>query len=83
MKHVNVITASTKTTTGLRYAGRKILVLNKEHGARPGSKRARGTDIILRSKTTDQALKAFRRCQGINSSFIRHAVRTGLVKLAA
>ncbi len=71
----------TKTKKTARYAGKKIKVLKKDHGARKGTKRQIGMDIILRSKTTDEALKAFEEHPGIDSSFIRFAVDKGLVKL--
>jgi hypothetical protein len=67
-----------KKTT--RYAGKKIKVLNREHGARKGTKRQIGMDIILRSKTCDEALPKLIKA-GADSSFIRFAVDRKLVTL--
>ena len=58
----------------------KSVVLNQKHGARPGSKRQVGMDIILKSKTTDAALPLLIKA-GCNGSFIRFAVDSGFVKL--
>ena len=63
-----------------RYAGHKIKVLNKEHGAREGTKRQQGMDIILKSKTTDEALPKLEAI-GADPSFIRFAIEHGLVEL--
>lgn len=63
-----------------RYAGKKIKVLNKEHGARPGTKRQIGMDIILKSKTTNDAIPALEKA-GCDNSFIAFAVKSGLVEL--
>jgi hypothetical protein len=71
---------STKKST--RYAAKKIVVLNREHGAREGTKRARAMDLILASKSCDEVLPRLIKI-GADSSFIRFAVETGLVKLAA
>ena len=62
-------------------ADRKIVVLNPKHGARPGSKRQIGVDIILRAKTVNIALPLLVKA-GCNSSFIKFAVDSGFVKLA-
>jgi len=63
------------------YAGKKIKVLNKNHGARPGTKRAIGMDIIIASKTTDEALPLLVKA-GCNASFIAFAIAQGFVELA-
>ena len=39
-----------------KYAGRKITVVNKDHGCRPGTKRQLLVDAVLKSKKTDEAL---------------------------
>lgn len=62
------------------YAGKKIVVLNKEHGAREGTKRAIGMDIIIGSKNTDDALPKLAKA-GCDASFIRFAVDQKFVKL--
>jgi hypothetical protein len=59
---------------------RKIVVLNQRHGARPGSKRQIGMDIILKAKTVNTALPILVKA-GCNSSFIKFAVDSGFVKL--
>jgi len=65
-----------------RYTGKKIVVINREHGARKGTKRQKGMDIILTSKTTDKAIPKLKKV-GADNSFIRFAVASKLVKLAA
>lgn len=62
------------------YAGKSIKVLNKEHGAREGTKRAIGMEIILKSKTTDDAIPKLEKA-GCDNSFIAFAVKSGFVKL--
>jgi hypothetical protein len=64
-----------------RYAGKKIKVLNKQHGAREGTKRAQGLDIILGSKTTDDALPKLAKI-GADPSFIRFAVEQKFISLS-
>lgn len=75
-----------KKTSGdsaaVRYAGKKIKALVKEHTARPGTKRAIGMDILLKAKTTDEALEKFAKHDGIDASFIRHAVDQGYIQLS-
>ena len=61
-------------------ADRKIVVLNPNHGARPGSKRQIGMDIILRAKTINAALPLLIKA-GCNGSFIKFAVDSGFAKL--
>lgn len=63
-----------------RLAGRKIKVLNKVHGAREGTKRAQGMDIILKSKNTDEALEKLEKI-GADATYFKHAVAAGLVEL--
>lgn len=63
-----------------RLAGRKIKVLNKVHGAREGTKRAIGMDIILKHKDTDAALAALI-AAGCDATYFKHAVAAGLVEL--
>lgn len=62
-------------------AGKKIKVLNRKHEAREGTKRAQGLDIILASKTTDEALPKLIKI-GADASFISFAVKSGLVSLS-
>lgn len=62
------------------YDGKKIKVLKKDHGARPGTKRAVGLDIIYKSKTTDEATAALQKA-GCDRSFIKFAVSSGYVEL--
>lgn len=61
-------------------AGRKIKVLNAKHGAREGTKRQIGLDIILKAKTTDEALPLLQKA-GCNATFISFAVSAGFVEL--
>ena len=67
-------------TVAAPRADRKIVVLNQKHGARPGSKRQIGMDIILQAKTVNTALPLLVKA-GCNSSFIKFAVDSGFVKL--
>jgi hypothetical protein len=73
-----------KAFSGVRkvstYAGKKIKVLNKNHGARPGTKRAIGMDIVITSKTTDEALPQLTKA-GCNASFIAFALAQGFIEL--
>lgn len=62
------------------YAGKKIKVVNKDHGAREGTKRAKGMDIILKSKTTDEAIPALSKI-GCDNSFLAFAVNSGYIEL--
>lgn len=70
-----------KVSAAQRYAGKTIKVLTKEHGAREGTKRAKGMEILISSKTTDEALKKFEKHEGIDSSFIRYAVENKIIAL--
>ena len=77
------VAKKTTTTAAPRsngYAGKKIKVLNKEHGARQGTKRQIVMDIILKSKTTDEAIPLIVKA-GANTSFIAFAVAQGFVEL--
>jgi hypothetical protein len=78
------VAKKTATTTAAPrsngYAGKKIKVLNKEHGARQGTKRQIVMDIILKSKTTDEAIPLIVKA-GANNSFIAFAVAQGFVEL--
>ena len=60
-------------------AGKKIKVLNTKHGAREGSKRAIGLDIILKSKTTDEASAQLAKA-GCNNTFITFAITQGFIE---
>lgn len=71
---------STPRTSG-GYAGKKIKVLNKNHGARPGTKRAKAMDILIASKTTDEAIPKIIKI-GANNSFIAFAIREGFISLS-
>ena len=83
MKKVKAAKTTTDTTSErTKFAGKKIVVLNAKHEAAKGTKRARGLDIILASKTTDEALPRLRKI-GADPSFIGFAVRSKLVQLAA
>ena len=76
--------ATTKSATvdgRSSYAGKKIKVLNKNHGARLGTKRQIGMDIILKSKTTDEAIPLLAKA-GCNNSFLAFAVKEGFVSIA-
>lgn len=66
----------------MTYTGKKITVINRNHTARKGTKRQKGMDIILSSKTTNQAIPRLTKI-GANTSFIAFAVRSRLIKLAA
>lgn len=70
-----------KPSAAVRYAGLTIKVLKKEHGARDGTKRAKAMDILMASKTTDEALKKFERLEGVDSSFIRYAVENKIISV--
>ena len=77
------VAATKKTERAPRagsMAGKASKVLNKEHGAKKGSKRQIGMDIILKSKTVDAALPLLKKA-GCNGSFIKFAVDTKLVEL--
>lgn len=69
----------TRNSVG-RYAGNRIVVINREHGARKGTKRQKGMDIILASKTTDQAIPKLEKISA-DTSFIRFAVENKLISL--
>ena len=72
--------AKSNTPRATSYAGKKIKVLNKNHGARQGTKRQIGMDIILGSKTTDEAMPKLIKA-GCNNTFLAFAVSSGLVEL--
>jgi len=57
--------------------GHKIVVLSREHGARPGSRAQVQTDILLKAKTTDAALTS-----GVERRTVYNAVSAGLIELA-
>lgn len=59
---------------------KQIKVLNKKHGAREGTKRQIGLDIILASKSTDEASQKLLKA-GCNNSFITFAVAQGFIEL--
>lgn len=56
---------------------RKITVVNKDHGARPGSKRATQLDIVIKAKTVQAALDA-----GAEMVDINFAAKEGFITLA-
>ena len=60
--------------------GKRIKVVNAVHTARPGTKRQIGLDIILKAKTTDEAIPLLVKA-GCNSSFITFAVKEGFIEL--
>lgn len=64
-----------------RFAGHGIKVLNKEHGAREGTKRAKAMEILFDCKTTDEAIPKLEKI-GADNSFIRFAVDNKLISLA-
>ena len=74
-------TKAEKTERVGSYAGKKIVVLNKNHGARPESIRGKAMEIILKSRTTDEAIPAIKKV-GANNAFLAFAVSKGFVKLA-
>ena len=61
-------------------AGKQIRVINKVHGARPGTKRQIGLDIIMSTKSVDEALPLLV-AAGCNSTFITFALKEGFIKL--
>ena len=61
------------------YAGKKIKVLNKEHGLR--GNRGAAMDIILKFKTTDEVLKEFAKHEGLKAEKIAFAVAQGFIEL--
>lgn len=62
------------------YVGKRIKVLNRKHGAREGTKRAVGMDIIIGSKTCDEAIPKLEKA-GCDNSFIAFAVKSGFISL--
>jgi hypothetical protein len=63
------------------YAGKKIKVLNKNHGAKPDTKRGKALEILLTHKTTDEAIPKLAKV-GADNSFIAFAVREGIIELS-
>ena len=61
-------------------AGKQIRVINKAHGARPGTKRQIGLDIIMSTKSVDEALPLLIKA-GCNATFITFALKEGFIKL--
>ena len=61
-------------------AGKQIRVINKVHGARPGTKRQIGLDIIMSTKSVDEALPLLIKA-GCNATFITFALKEGFIKL--
>jgi hypothetical protein len=61
-------------------AGKQIRVINKDHGARSGTKRQIGLDIIMSVKSVDEALPLLVKA-GCNSTFITFALKEGFIKL--
>jgi hypothetical protein len=61
-------------------AGKQIRVVNKVHGARSGTKRQIGLDIIMSTKSVDEALPLLV-AAGCNSTFITFALKEGFIKL--
>ena len=60
------------------YADKKIKVVNKDHGARDGSKRAAWMNALIKSKTVAEAQG---KVEGLDSGVIGFAVRSGLIEL--
>lgn len=69
----------------VRYAGKHIKVLNRDHGARPGTKRALLLDKLLASKTTDEAMQQTVKFKGltvpVTSVDMRFAIAQGFMEL--
>jgi hypothetical protein len=61
-------------------AGKQIRVINKAHGARLGTKRQIGLDIIMSTKSVDDALPLLIKA-GCNATFITFALKEGFIKL--
>ena len=61
-------------------AGKLIRVVNKNHGARQGTKRQIGLDIILSTKSVDDAVPLLVKA-GCNATFITFAIKEGFIKL--
>lgn len=60
-----------------QYAGKKIKVLNKEHGARAGSKRAAWLDALVSSKTVEEAQE---KVEGLTGNVLAFAADEGFVE---
>ena len=78
-------TAAKKTGAGKgagvgRFAGKGIKVLNKKHGAREGTKRAKAMELLFKCKTVDEAAPQLVKI-GADNSFIRFAVDSKLIEL--
>lgn len=58
---------------------RKIKVLNKNHGAREGTKRAAWFDALVSSKTVEQAQT---KVEGLDTSVLNYAVKVGVISLS-
>ena len=71
----------TASTPRSSYVGKKIKVLNKKHGAREGTKRQIVMDILLSSKTTDEAIPKIVKA-GANNAFIAFAVANKYISLS-
>ena len=63
-----------------RFAGKSIKVLNKEHSAREGTKRAKAMELLFKCKTVDEAAPQLVKI-GADNSFIRFAVDSKLIEL--
>jgi len=73
--------AAKKATSGTRVGtSGSIKVVNKEHGAREGTKRAKAMDILLTSKHTDDAMPKLEKI-GADRTFITFAVKSGFITL--
>ncbi len=72
--------STTASSDRAGYTGKKIKVLNKDHGARKGTKRQEAIDILIASKTTDDAIPKLTKI-GANNSFIAFAVREKFIEL--
>ncbi len=66
----------------IRYAGKNIVVINREHGARKGTKRARAMEMLFKAGNTDAAIPKLHK-MGADNTFIRYAVENKLIRLGA
>ena len=74
-----------KTERVSKYAGKKIVVVNKKHEAREGTKRAMLLDAILTSKNSDEALAKDVDYKGekvgVTANDLKFAIELGLIEL--
>lgn len=72
--------AAKKESAPRKEDTRKIKVLNKNHGAREGSKRAAWMDALTSSKTVAQARE---KVEGLDAGVLSFAEKAGIVELTA